>query len=124
MNLHQIASGAIAAVNPFQPVTIQTSTGATVNADGTRMPTYAPASTVSGQVQQLTTRDLRQLEALSIQGSSRKIYLNGEVDAIVRVSQKGGDLITLPDGSIWLTTAVLEQWPDWVAVSVTLQDGS
>ena len=125
MNLHTIASGAIAAVNPFQAVVIRTSTGAVVNPDGTRTPSYAAPVTVSGQVQQLTTRDLRQLEALSIQGSSRKVYLNGEVDAIVRVSQKGGDLLTLQDGSIWLTTHVLEQWDvGWCAVACTLQDGS
>lgn len=77
---------------------------------------------VTAQVQQLTTRDLRQLDALNIQGSHRKIYVNGSVQAIVRVAQRGGDLIVTQDGRTWLTTQVLEQWVDWCAVSVALQD--
>ena len=121
MNLHQIVSGVIQAVNPNQLITIQTSTGYTTNSDGSRVPGYAPAFDARGQVQELTTRDLHQLDALNIQGSMRTIYINGEIDAIIRISQKGGDLITLVDGSVWLTTAVLEQWPDWCKVAVTMQ---
>jgi hypothetical protein len=45
------------------------------------------------------------------------------VDGLVRVINKGGDLITLPDGSIWLVAQVLEQFPDWVSAAITLQDG-
>ena len=124
MNLHQVVSSAIGAVNPNAPVIVQTSAGNSVNPDGSVVPTFNPPFSAIAQVQELTTRDLRQLDGLNIQGSSRAIYLNGEVDAIVRVSQRGGDLITLADGSVWLTTHVLEQWPDWVKVSVTLQNGS
>lgn len=125
MNLHGIVANVIAAVNPLQPVTVQISTGTyTTSSSGVRTPQYQPAVTVFGQVQELTTRDLRQLDSLNIQGSQRAIYLNGEVDAIVRVSAKGGDLITLQDGTVWLTTSVLEQWPDWCKVSVVLQNGS
>jgi len=122
MNLHGIVSGNITAVNPMINITVRISTGAAAPAaDGTLVPTYATPFTAIAQVQELTTRDLRQLEALNIQGSSRVIYLNGEVDAIVRLSQKGGDLITFPDGTIWLTTSVMELWPDWVKISVTEQ---
>lgn len=130
MNLHQVASGVIAAVNPFQPVTIQASTGYATAAGGKRTPTYAPAVNASGQVQDLTGKDLRQLEGLNISGSQRTIYLNGIVSGVVRMSQRGGDLITLADGTVWLTTQVLEQWDTvngtlgptgWCKVSVTLQ---
>lgn len=122
MNLHQTVSGAISAVNPFQPVTVQLSTGYRTAPNGKRTPTYNPPVTVSGQVQELTTRDLRQLEGLNQQGSMRAIYLNGSVDAIVRLNQEGGDLITLQDNSVWLTTQVLERWDvGWCKVSVTLQ---
>ena len=69
--------------------------------------------------------DLRQLEGLNIQGSMRTIYLNGEVDAIIRINVKGGDIITLQDGSVWLTTHILEQWDvGWCKISITLQDGA
>lgn len=125
MNLHGIVAGKIARINPLQSVTAQLAAGGyTTNPDGSRTPIYQQPVMVSGQVQELTTRDLRQLEGLNIQGSQRAIYLTGEVDAVSRFARKGGDLLTLKDGSVWLTTMVLEQWPDWVKVSVTLQDGS
>jgi hypothetical protein len=42
----------------------------------------------------------------------------------VRTDQKGGDLLTMPDGSVWLVAMVLEHWADWTSVAITLQDGS
>lgn len=124
MNLHGIVAGAISAVNPMVPVTVQASTGYVTGADGKRTPTYAAPVAANGQVQELTTRDLRQLDGLNVQGSMRAIYLDGFVSGAVRVTKQGGDLITFEDGSVWLTTNVLEQWPDWVKVAVTLQNGS
>lgn len=84
------------------------------------------SSSLWAQVQELTTTDLRQLDALNIQGSTRVMYISGEVDAIARVRQKGGDLVTMigGDGQVYLTTRVLEMWPDWCKVAVVLQDGS
>jgi hypothetical protein len=97
-----------------------------VAADGTPTPTYAAPVTVPGQVQELSTRDLRQVEALNIQGTSRAVYLNGtDVSAIVRLTQRGGDLVTLQDGTVWLTTLVPEKWDvGWTKIIITLQNGS
>lgn len=77
------------------------------------------------QLQEVTFKDLRQFEVLNLQGTHRVLYVDGaQVDPIIRFTQKGGDLITLLDGSVWLTTAVLEQWDaGWMKVSITLQDG-
>lgn len=83
------------------------------------------ALTVSAQVQPLTWRDLQQLEGLNLGGERRKVYLYGEVDAIVRVHRKGGDLITIADGvnrGTWLVAQTLEQFPDWVSCACTLQN--
>lgn len=124
MNLNAIVSLAIAAVNPMQPVSIQTSAGNTTNSDGSRTPSYNAAVNAFAQVQELTQSDLQHLDALNIQGANRGIYVNGILQGTVRWSQTGGDLLTLDDGTVWLTTAVLEQWPDWVKVSATLQNGS
>ncbi len=128
MNLHGIVSGAISAVNPFVAATVQRSTGYTTNSDGSRVPTYTTFS-VSVQMQALTYTDLRELDALNITGKRRKIYLSGDVEGIIRADQRGGDLIvfptgTLPEGNTWLAAYVLENWPDWVSVAITLQDGS
>lgn len=121
-NWHAIVAGTISAVNPMTRIEIQFNEGYTVAPGGKRSPVYSDPVAVLGQVQELSSRDLRQLDGLNIQGSSRSIYVSGEIDAIIRISSKGGDLITMPDGSIWLTTSALEQWPDWCKVSVTLQD--
>ena len=123
MNLHAIAGPVIAAVNPFVTVSVQQSTGYTTAADGTRSPTYTTIS-VSAQVQPLSFSDIQHADALNIQGSRRKVYVNGALNGLVRFQMKGGDLVTLPDGSVWIVAFVSEQWPDWVSVVVTLQDGS
>jgi len=124
MNLHGIVRAAIGTVNPHQPVILRRSAGYTTSPSGRQVPAYEAPVTVRGQVQSMTTKDLRQLEALNVQNSEVAIYLDGFLDGVVRMSQKGGDLIETQDGKVWLTTNVLEQWPDWVKVAVTLQNGS
>ena len=52
-----------------------------------------------------------------------KAYFWGEVDGLVRAVAKGGDLIVRADGSVWKTVFVFEQWPDWCAICILLQDG-
>lgn len=123
MNLQQIANGVITAVNPQTPFVIESSTGSTKNPDGSRSPGYRRVSAL-GQMQSMSAHDLRQLDGVNLNGTVRVIYFNGQVDAIVRAFQKGGDLIIDPCGSRWLVGQVLEQWPDWCKVAVTLQNGS
>jgi len=77
-----------------------------------------------GQVQSLTYTDLTQIDGLNIQGVRRAIYINGEVDGLVRSENKGGDIITTPNGEVWLVVLVLEYWPDWTKCVVTLQNGA
>lgn len=79
-----------------------------------------------GQVQPITWRDLQQLEGLNLQGTRAKIYVYGQVEGLVRVTNRGGDLITFPDGSVWLVAQVLEGWhtAGWCSVAATLQNGS
>lgn len=122
MDLHGLASGAINSVNPFVDVVIRVSTGYTKDASYKQVPTYADAITRSGQVQPLSTGDLRHLDALNIQGVERVIYIAGAYKAVVRSDAVGGDLVTLPDGTQWLVTAVFEQWPDWCRIGVTRQN--
>lgn len=130
MDLLAITTGAINVVTPYVPATYQASTGYTSGAAGNaykRQPVYAAPVTVSVQVQALSSRDLRQIEGLNLNGTVRAIYFDGTMNATVRTSLKGGDLITLSDGpnvGVWLVNQVLEQWEDWVKVVATLQNGS
>lgn len=85
------------------------------------------ALVVSAQVQPVTWRDLQQLDALNIQGVRWKAYLFGTINGVVRSENKGGDLITISSGphqGVWLVAQVLEQFPDWCCVAITLQNGS
>ena len=125
MNLHGVVSGAISAINPMQTAVLKVSTGSTLSptGPGRPVPSYAAPVTLQAQVQDLSQRDLMHLESLNVQGSQKVIYLNGQVSGLSRPANKGGDLITL-GADTWLTTAVLEQWPDWAKVAVTLQNGA
>lgn len=84
------------------------------------------AFTLMGQVQPMGWKDLQQTDALNLQGTMRKVYLYGQVEAIVRPDNKGGDLITDPSGRVWLVSNVLEDWTysGWCAVVATLQNGA
>lgn len=121
MDLLAITTGAVGVVNPYVPMSLQVSTGYTIATDGEQLPSYAPPQTVMAQVQPLTYKDLKQLDSVNVQGSINAIYIEGRMDAIIRPDKKGGDLITDRDGNIWLTTQVLEYWPNWTKVAVTLQ---
>jgi len=133
MNLHGIAAGYVSSVNPMVPCVVRISTGSSPNADYSDTPSYAAPVTIMGQVQSLTYRDLVQLEGLNLQGTRRAIYLLGDVEGLVRKDNKGGDLITMPNGNVWLVAQVLEEWlhdagnpnePGWVKVAATLQNGA
>ena len=124
MNLHGIVSGAIGTVNPLIPVQIKVSTGYVTAPDGSRSSGYAPPATVMAQIQALSYNDIIQADNLNIQGVRRKMYIQGEVDGLVRPGNKGGDLVLMPDGSTWLVAMVDEHWPDWTAAIITLQNGA
>ena len=83
--------------------------------------------TLLAQAQAMSTRDLRQVEMLNLTGTMKSFYVNGALDGGVRVQLKGGDLLTLPDGSVWLVTVVPEPWvitAGWTKCIGVLQNGS
>lgn len=122
MNLHGIVSGAIGLVNPNVYCTIRMSVGYTTAPDGTQQPKYTVFANVPCQIQSLTYDDLQQVDATNQQGVIKTVYLNGNWSAINRPQQQGGDLLTMSDGTVWLVTQVLESWPDWTKLLVTLQN--
>lgn len=131
MNLQRLTANVISAVNPPIPCTLQISTGYTIAADGTQIPTYsAPYNNVPAQVQSLTSQDLRKLDGLNLQATMRAIYIQGNVEGVDRNAIKGGDIFTMPDmpsfpgPTTWLVTQVLEHWDGptgWSKLAVTLQ---
>lgn len=81
---------------------------------------------VSAQMQPLSAGDLRQIEGLNLTGDKRAIYVNGDINGVIRVRLKGGDLVTLTDGSVWLVINNLEGWDPtagWTKALMVLQNG-
>ena len=127
MNLHSIVAPLIAAVNPPLPCSLQKSNGYTVNDDGTQVPSYDAPISIQVQCQALQYNDIAQLNGLNIQGRRLAMYIYGNWEGLVRSESKGGDLITLPDCSVWLCALVLEPWAQsagWTKIAATLQNGS
>lgn len=133
MNLHFLASGMVGTVNPPISVGVLVNTGNSTAPDGSRAPSFATLVTVTAQVQELSTKDLQQTEGLNLTGTSRTLYTNGQVNAGMRISLKGGDVIVIPDGTpgiglpgatLWLVVAVPEAWPDWCKAIIVLQNSA
>jgi len=129
MNLHAVAGPLVAAVNPTVLVTLRQSTGYTSGEDFSRTPTYNTLTNVPAQVQALQFNDLMQIQGLATQGLRRKVYLYGNFQGLVRGLQRGGDLLTLPDGSEWLVAYVFEHYGSgltgidgWCSCCATLQN--
>jgi hypothetical protein len=132
VNLHAIAAPLIGVINPLVAVTVAFSLGTyTQNPDRSYITNYSTPVAMQAQVQPLGFRDLMQTEGLNLQGTRFGIYVNGTPQAIVRFTQKGGDLITLvsagygyPAGTVFLTAMVLETYGVWSKLAATLQNGS
>ena len=121
MNLHAVASNVISVVNPMETLQYQRSLGSTTGADGVRVPTYAAPIALVAQVQETTQDDLRKANALLVQGEKVKAWFTGDASGVVRMSQRGGDLFTRADGSLWLVQSVIETWPEWCSVLLVRQ---
>lgn len=130
LSLHNIVRGAIQAVNQDRTAVYLQSTGYTPNASGQQQPAYATGQVVWAQIQPPSGRDLRHMEFLNIQGTTRVVFLFSDPQAIVRVDARGGDLLQFPQFTgapfdNWLVTFVDETWDvgsnGWSKVYVTLQ---
>lgn len=127
MNLNRIVGGVAASINPRLICQYQASLGYVVDTDGTQIPLYAPSISVLTQVQPLSSTDLRMIDALNLQGNFRAMYVDMRWQGLNRPQVKGGDLVTEPDGTVWLITTELEAWATsagWTKVVVTQQNNS
>jgi hypothetical protein len=127
MNLHAIAGPIVAAINPPISGQYKKSSGYTTDDDGSQVPVYADPIDITVQKQPLSSRDLMQLDGLNLNGEKCAMYVTGNIGAVSRPDARGGDLITLSDGSVWLVAQELENWylsSGWVKVAATRQNGS
>ncbi|HGG8717261.1 hypothetical protein [Atlantibacter hermannii] len=119
MNLRGIANGLTSRINPNVAGIFQVNTGFTTLPGGKRVPSYNNVD-VSVQFQELSSTDLKQIDAVNIQGILRSAYLNGNFNGVNRPEQKGGDILLVGNDK-WLVVKVPELWPEWCRVIVNLQ---
>lgn len=115
LNLHATVRGAIQSLNPDISAMYLASTGYSPNSAGKQVPQYAAPVTVKIQAQPPTGKDLKHMEFLNIQGTTRTVFLYSDPEAIDRVNAKGGDLLQFPQFSgapadNWLVKAIAETW--------------
>lgn len=126
LNLRGIANAAVQIVNPDVTAELWKNGAAVTAPSGKRTPVFKKVPIVV-QVQALSYSDLSQLDGLNIQGTRRAIYTSTQVASVIRVAQKGGDLLVFPkgvliEGTTWLAVHQLERWPTWCKFAITLQD--
>lgn len=119
MNLHGIVRGAITRINPDVPGTFMVNTGSSTLPGGKKTQSYTNVD-VMVQLQELSSTDLKQVDAVNIQGILRSAYVTGNFNGINRPEQKGGDFLMVGDQK-WLVVKVAELWPDWCRLIINLQ---
>ena len=121
MSLHDLVANIVSSVNPMMLCQWYQNTGVVVAADGTTAPSYAAPTTVSCQVQQLSSADRKNLNDMAVSGITRKVWCDVILTGIDREAGLGGDRLYLPDGTIWLVVQVVETWPDWCSALIQKQ---
>jgi hypothetical protein len=127
VNLNAIVGPVCASINDWVTAYMQQSQGYTTNPDGSRAPAYGSMTPMQVQLQALQYNDLMQVSGLNITGIRHAMYINGAWEPVIRSQQEGGDLVTLPDGSVWLIVFLFENWNrtgGWSKVCITLQNNS
>ena len=120
MDLHSIVRNSITRVNKDITATLKRSQGVKTLPNGKREPAYYPDEIISVQKQQLTQRELMQLDSINQQGVTCSIYLYGNQYGVMRSGQTGGDLLEM-NGQTWKVVQVLEAWDDWCKLALVLQ---
>ena len=124
MNLAGIVADVVASVNPRLAATLYQSDGTySTSAAGVRTPNYTTVS-VSIDMQALSGRELAFINGLNITGVMRAAYVFGDVQSVVRSTERGGDMLVVPDaptGPYWKAVQVLETWGGWCKVALVLQ---
>lgn len=123
MNLFSIANAAIQVIDKNIPATWRKSTGWADNPNHTRTPQYEDTE-IEVSVQPLSSDDLQHVDGLNIQGEKRAIWMYGDVQAVGRSEERGGDLLVFEQhgkSQTWKVVQVVESCPEWSHVIAVLQ---
>lgn len=129
LNLHGIVRGAINALHPDVDVQIVRSLGSQPDENGFAVTRYARFTGVQAQIQSESDAALFHADMAGANSIVRRIYLftpkgaSEQPAGIFRPLTRSGDYIVQRDGTVWLVTAVIENFADinWLCVRVTMQ---
>lgn len=122
MNIRALANAATSRISPNMPIIWRQNMGIVQDMKTGKRSANWQDTPLVGQVQALTSHDLRHIEGLNQQGYTRAIYLNAQAMGARRSEMKGGDLF-LFNGQTWKVISVPENWPlnGWGKVIVALR---
>lgn len=125
INLRAMANSVTSAINPNIPAVLKRSTGYTTDDAGVRVNTFTEQNIVI-QSQSMTSKELQLVESLGLQGYTRAVHLNGNIEGLRRHVEQGADILTFKqhddaEAMDWLVVQVMESWPNWCRVLLCRQ---
>lgn len=109
MNLHDIVSNAINAINPFQEITITSRGGYTVNDYGERVASEGSSITVMADIQPISSEDIKFINNYNQSSIYKSFYVSADVHGINRPLVKAGDIVTWGSQTYYVTS-LKEGW--------------
>lgn len=129
LNLHKVVRGSINAIHPDVRVQILRSEGSRPDENGFAVPTYVRLFGVTAQIQSESDNSLFHADMAGANTLTRRIWLfapkgfEHQPASIFRPLARSGDYIVQEDGTVWLISAVVENFSGvgWVSVRATMQ---
>lgn len=116
MNLHEIASNAINAINPFQTIKITPRGGYTVNQYGEAIASEGTSYTIKADVQPITSEDIKFINNYNESTIYKAFWVSANTFGLNRPMAKSGDKIEC-NGKIYYVTSMPEDWYETVGWS-------
>lgn len=116
MNLHEIASNAINAINPFQTITITPRGNYSVNDYGETVVTDGMAYSIKADVQPITSEDIRFISDYNESTIYRAFWVSANVFGVNRPMARAGDKVEC-NGKVYYVTSMPEDWYETVGWS-------
>lgn len=111
MNLHEIVSGAINSINPFQEITITPREDYTVNIYGEAEPINKESYTIMAQIQPVSSEDIKFINNYNESTVYMAFWLSANTSGLNRPLLKGGDKVVWGNKTFFITN-MPEDWYD------------
>ena len=109
MNLHEIVSGAINSINPFQTITITPRSSYTVDEYGEATPNEGSSYQIQAQIQPLTSEDIKFINSYNESTIYKAFWVSANTFGLNRPMAKGGDKVVW-NGKTFYVTSMPEDW--------------